>query len=79
MTEAGDVRPEHDPLAEDLDLMTTKEAAARLYDALVIAREQVVELERAGAGAEQLAEAKARARDLEDAIGRAGKGATPAF
>ena len=79
MTETGDDRPEHDPLAEDLDLMTTKEAAARLYDALVLAREQVAELERAGAGAEQMAGAKARTRDLEDAISRAGKGATPAF
>jgi hypothetical protein len=79
VTEIGDVRPEHDPLAEDLDLMTTKEAAARLYDALVMAREHVIELERDGAGPEQLDEARTRAKDLEDAVSRASKGATPAF
>ena len=79
MTEVGDVRPEHDPLAEDLDLMTTKEAAARLYDALIIAREHVAELAGGNAGPEQLDEARTRARDLEDAIRRASKGARPAF
>jgi hypothetical protein len=79
VTESEEVRPEHDPLAEDLDLMTTKEAAARLYDALVLAREHVAALEGDGAGPEQLDEARTRARDLEDAIRRASKGATPAF
>jgi len=59
MTETSDVRPEHDPLAEDLDLLTTKEATARLYDELVVTRELVAELERGQTEPERLAAAQA--------------------
>ena len=79
MTETGGARPEHDPLAEDLDLLTTKEASARLFDELVATRELIAELERGEAEPGRLAEAQARARDLEEAIERTRKGAAPAW
>ncbi len=77
MTETGDARPEHDPIAEDLDLLTAKEATARLYDVLVETRELIAELERADVEPERLAEARVRARNLEEAIEHARKPVTP--
>jgi hypothetical protein len=79
MTETAGSRPEHDPLAEDLDLLTTKEATARLYDELVATREMIAELERGDAEPVRLAEARARARNLEEAIERTRKGVAPAW
>jgi hypothetical protein len=79
MTETPESRPEHDPLAEDLDLLTVKEAAARLYDQLIVTRERIAELERGPAEPGQLAEARDRERELRDAIERASKPATPAW
>lgn len=77
MTQTGDARPEHDPVAEDLDLLTTKEATARLYDVLVETGGLIAELERTNAEPERLAEARVRARNLEEAIERARKPVTP--
>jgi crotonobetainyl-CoA:carnitine CoA-transferase CaiB-like acyl-CoA transferase len=68
MTENGETRPEHDPIAEDQDILTSKEATARLYDVLVATRELIAELERSGAEPERLAEARTRARGLEEAM-----------
>jgi hypothetical protein len=77
MTETGDARPEHDPIAEDLDLLTTKEATARLYDVLVETKKLIAELERGDVESERLTEARVRARNLEEAIEHASKPATP--
>jgi hypothetical protein len=79
MTETAGTRPEHDPLAEDLDLLTVKEAAARLYDQLIATRERIAELERGPAEPGQLEEARDHERELRDAIERASKPATPAW
>ena len=79
MTEAEGTRPEHDPLAEDLDLLTVKEAAARLYDQLIVTRELIAGLERDHAEPGRLDEARSRERELRAAIERASKPATPAW
>ncbi len=41
---ADDVAPQHDPLAEEMDLITFQEADARLYKELKHARELVQQL-----------------------------------
>lgn len=79
MTETADTRPEHDPLAEDLDLLTVKEAAARLYDQLIATREVIAELERDHAEPGRLEEARNRERALREGIERASKRVTPAW
>lgn len=79
MTDGNGTRPEHDPLAEDLDLLTVKEAAARLYDELVAVRDRAAELERSGGDPGELAEARERLANLQDAVRRAAERATPAF
>ena len=78
MTETAGARPEHDPIAEEQDILTSREATARLYDVLVATRERIAEYERSGAEPELLAEAKARARGLEEAMEHTRKPATPA-
>jgi hypothetical protein len=77
MSEFDSSRPEHDPLAEDVDLLTSKEGVARLYDELVATRNLVSELERSSADTSELAGARDRARNLEEAIARVRKGASP--
>ena len=79
MTDNAEARPEHDPVAEDQDILTSKEATARLYDVLVSTRELAAELERTGAEPERLAEARTRARALEEAIEHARKPASPVW
>ena len=76
MTEADGTRPEHDPLAEDLDLLTSKEGVARLYDELVVTRKLAASLDGAS-DPSQLEEARTRVRNLEEAIERARKRVTP--
>jgi hypothetical protein len=78
MTEADGTRPEHDPLAEDLDLLTSKEGVARLYDELVATRELAASLDGASDPG-GLGEARARIRNLEEAIERARKRVTPTW
>lgn len=79
MTDNTQARPEHDPIAEDQDILTSKEATARLYDVLVTTRELIAELERTAAEPERLAEARTRARALEEAIEQTGNPASPVW
>ncbi len=46
MGEAGDMdsRPTHDPLSEEMDLITWQEAAARLYDESLVLESQIATL-----------------------------------
>jgi len=77
MSELDAARPEHDPVAEDQDILTTKEATARLYDVLAETRELIAELERSGAAPERLAEARTRATALEAAMEQSRTPASP--
>jgi hypothetical protein len=77
MSEFDSTRPEHDPLAEDVDLLTSKEGIARLYDELVATRNLVAELEQSRPEGSELAAARDRAQDLEEALARARKGTSP--
>ena len=63
-------RPQHDPLAESVDLLTHQEAAARFWDAAQFAREEAERLEAAGASPERLEQARTRVHDLEAAANR---------
>ena len=41
-------RPAHDPLSEEMDLLTCQEAAARLYDQAEVAEAEIADLEELG-------------------------------
>jgi hypothetical protein len=79
MSERDEARPEHDPVAEDQDILTSKEATARLYDVLVETRELIAELERSGTEPERLAEARTRAAALEAAMEQSRQSASPVW
>jgi hypothetical protein len=57
--------PEHDPIADEQDLLTVKEAAARLHDQLGTVRAEVAEAESAGGPSGQLDALRHRISTLE--------------
>lgn len=57
--------PEHDPVADEQDLLTVQEAAARLYDQLGVARAQLTEAESAVASSARVAALRQRVDVLE--------------
>jgi hypothetical protein len=57
--------PEHDPIADEQDLLTVKEAAARLHDQLGVVRSQLSEAETAAAPAVRLDALRRRINVLE--------------
>lgn len=62
---------QHDPAAEDLDLLTVIEAKARIEDEVRQSRERVAELESAGADPDgELGDARTRLRALEQTADR---------
>ena len=62
---------QHDPAAEDLDLLTVLEAKARIQDEVRRSRERVAGLESAGADPNgELGAARARLRALETTADR---------
>ncbi|MGI9164694.1 MAG: hypothetical protein ACR2JI_17500 [Mycobacterium sp.] len=67
MSSSDDLAPEHDPLAEEMDLITFQEADARLYREQIRARELIAELK--GAATPDLEEIAAQ-EDRLAALGR---------
>ena len=64
-------RPEHDPVAEDMDLLTHQEAAARFYDEIEALRAEETGLTvAADADGARLTFVRERIGDLEAAIQR---------
>lgn len=68
-----DVRPEHDPVAEEMDLLTLQEAGARLYDRIEQLRIEAVSLP---PGSPDLDALDNQIRALQSAITRT-RGRTP--
>jgi hypothetical protein len=66
----GDDRPGHDPVAEDMDLLTHQEAAARLYDELEELRSEAAQLDASRGSAERLAAVRERIQLLESTLRR---------
>jgi hypothetical protein len=64
---AGDIAPEHDPLAEEMDLITFQEADARLHEEQTRTRTLIAELK--SAAEPDLAEIDAQQNRLA-ALGR---------
>ncbi|MEU7816601.1 hypothetical protein [Pseudonocardia sp. NPDC049154] len=65
-------RPEHDPVAEDMDLLTHQEAAARFFDEIEELRAEEEKLVGADGGADRarLQAVQSRVVALESAIDR---------
>lgn len=61
---------QHDPAAEDLDLLTVLEAQARIREEVRLSQERVAALEAAAAPAPELAAARSRLRALESTVER---------
>jgi hypothetical protein len=59
--------PAHDPLADEMDLLTIQEAAARLHDNLVAAR---ADLESAGVSSTRADVLRRRVEMLEEGVRR---------
>ncbi|HLM06763.1 MAG TPA: hypothetical protein VK402_16410 [Blastococcus sp.] len=59
--------PAHDPLADEMDLLTLQEAAARLHENLVAAR---ADLESAGVSSPRADVLRCRVETLEDGVRR---------
>lgn len=78
-TEADGPRPEHDPLAEDADLMTIKEGIARVYDGLEIARANLAELEANDAPQEEIAFARRRVELFVEGLERSKQRVAPVY
>lgn len=72
----GDDRPAHDPIAEEMDLLTGQEAAARLYDEIAALRDEDADLRRSG-DSPRLAAVQSRLRDLEAAAARIRQRSSP--
>jgi hypothetical protein len=70
----SDTVPQHDPVAEDMDIMTHQEAAARFHDEIERLRADAAEL---SDGSEELATVQARIRDLEAAAARVSRRSSP--
>jgi hypothetical protein len=71
MTEPDDeAAVQHDPLAEEADLLTIREARARIIEELRSVRRQLAALEGNPAAAGDLAAVRARAEHLEGAVAR---------
>jgi hypothetical protein len=68
----GQTPIEHDPLAEEADLLTMREARARVTEELRIVRQQVAELERASPANDDLKAMRARREHLERTAARLG-------
>ena len=77
---AGD-RPQHDPVAEDMDLLTHQEAAARFHDEIEVLRRAEAELAGANPTADgnRLAAVRGRIQDLESAVDRIRSRRTPSY
>jgi hypothetical protein len=68
MTDSEKVsRPEHDPVAEDMDIMTHQEAAARFYDAIEQLTAEGERMASSGADEGELREIRERIQNLEAA------------
>jgi hypothetical protein len=70
MTEPHDGVIEHDPLAEEADLLTLREARARLTEELRSVRRQLAALEGTPSAGAELAATRARRDHLEQALAR---------
>lgn len=70
MTEPRDGIVEHDPLAEEADLLTLREARARVAEELGRVRRQLAALEGDPSADGDLAAARARRERLERALAR---------
>jgi hypothetical protein len=67
---ADDEVIEHDPLAEEADLLTTVEANARVRELLRDTRRELAELTASGAGDLELAHLREKLAQIEAAIKR---------
>ncbi|ETB36101.1 hypothetical protein N602_25070 [Mycobacterium avium subsp. hominissuis 10-5606] len=67
---ADDEVIEHDPIAEEHDLLTTLEANARVRELLRDTRRELVELTASGAGDLEVAHLKEKVAQIEAAIRR---------
>jgi hypothetical protein len=70
-------RPAHDPVAEDMDLLTHQEAAARFFDEIEELRGEEGRL--AGTDPARLLAVKERIHELESAIDRVVTRRAPAY
>jgi uncharacterized small protein (DUF1192 family) len=71
-------RPDHDPVAEDMDLLTHQEAAARFFDEIEGLRAEEAKLIGANPG-DRLTEVRGRIADLQAAIQRITARRTPDY
>jgi ubiquinone biosynthesis protein UbiJ len=69
-TWTGDGRPGHDPVAEDMDILTHQEAAARLYDEIDELRSEAERLTAAGQDGARLGTVQERIDLLERTVNR---------
>jgi hypothetical protein len=72
-------RPDHDPVAEDMDLLTHQEAAARFFDEIEGLRAEEAELVGANGDHDRLPALRRRIADLEAAIARITARRTPKY
>lgn len=72
-------RPEHDPIAEDMDLLTHQEAAARFFDEIESLRVEEAQLIAANDNDHRLSGLRQRIADLEAAIERIAARRTPTY
>lgn len=72
-------RPEHDPVAEDMDLLTHQEAAARFFDEIERLRAEEAWLLTSSGADDRLGGLRQRIADLEEAIERVAAKRTPDF
>jgi hypothetical protein len=72
-------RPGHDPVAEDMDLLTHQEAAARFFDEIEALRTEEAGLGAQGGDAERLAAVRSRIAVLHAAIERIRQRRTPTY
>lgn len=70
-------RPQHDQVAEDMDIMTHQEAAARFFDAIEQLQAERAQMISAGADEAALNEVGQRIRNLEAAARRVTHRASP--
>lgn len=72
-------RPEHDPVAEDMDVLTHQEAAARFFDEIELLRAEEARLVAISSAEHGLTGLRQRIADLEEAIQRVAARRTPDY
>lgn len=68
--DTDDAAPQHDPLSEEMDLITFQEADARLYEELVRTRQKIDELRASNDTAAELEAQERRLAALESVARR---------